>query len=116
MRNKIPASANHLYKVEHTFTAASANQITVEHIDIHTLHRRLGHITADAIRALISNSAITGIRIIDDGSPIICNSCEYAKLTRKLIKSKRSAPPANQFGEEIHSDVWGPSPTNSLGG
>jgi hypothetical protein len=113
---EIPASANHLYKVEHAFTAASANQITVEHIDIHTLHRRLGHIAVDTIRALISNGAITGIRIIDDGSLIICDSCKYAKLMRKPIKSKQLAPPANRFGEEIHSDVWGPSPTNSLGG
>jgi len=59
---------------------------------------------------------ITGIHAINDGSPIICNSYKYTKLTCKPIKGERTAPPANRFGEEIHSNVWGPSPTASLGG
>jgi len=70
----------------------------------------------DAICSLISKGAITGIHAIDDGLPIICNSCEYVKLTCKPIKSEQMAPLANRFGEEIHSNVWGPSPTASLGG
>src|SRR6266404_3390892 len=48
---EIPASSNQLYKVEHTHTAASAN--AAEQVDIHTLHRHLGHIAADSIRSLI---------------------------------------------------------------
>jgi len=48
---KIPASSNRLYKVKHTHTAASAN--VAEQVDIHTLHRHLGHIAADSIRSLI---------------------------------------------------------------
>jgi hypothetical protein len=32
------------------------------------------------------------------------------------IKPERQAPPATSFGEEVHSDVWGPSPDNSIGG
>jgi transposase InsO family protein len=112
----IPASANGLYKVEHTHSVYSANSSTVEQVDIHTLHRHLGHIAADAIRSLIRNNAIEGIQLIDDGSPIICDSCEYAKLTRKPIRSERTAPPAKNFGAEIHTDLWGPSPVNSLGG
>jgi len=59
---------------------------------------------------------ITGIHAINDGSPIICNSYKYTKLTCKPIKSERMAPLANRFGEEIHSNVWGPSPTTSPGG
>ena len=44
---KIPASSNGLYKVEHSHFAASAH--AVEQVNMHTLHRRLGHIPADAI-------------------------------------------------------------------
>jgi hypothetical protein len=44
---KFPASTNYLYKVEHAFSAASAN--TMEQVNIHTLHRHLGHISTDAI-------------------------------------------------------------------
>jgi hypothetical protein len=76
---KIPASSNGLYKVEHAHVALSTG--TVEQVNIHTLHRRLGHISADTICSLIRNNAITGIQLIDDGSSIICDSCEYAKTT-----------------------------------
>ena len=110
----IPASSNGLFKVEHSFMAASTN--TVEQVNIHMLHRCLGHISADAICNLIHFNAITGIKLIDNGSPIICQSCEYAKLTRKPIKNEQSATPAKQFGDEIHTDLWGPSRTASLGG
>ena len=99
----IPASSNGLFKVEHSFTAASATASM--QVDIHTLHRRLGHISTDAIRNLIRYNAIDGIKLIDDGSPIICESCEYAKLTRKPIKSERSTPPAKQFGDKVHTDL-----------
>ena len=110
----IPASSNGLFKVEHAHAAYNASAL--EQVDIHSLHRRLGHISADSIRSLIRNNAITGIQLIDDGSPIICDSCEYARMTRKPIRSERVAPPAQQFGAEIHSDLWGPSPVTSLGG
>jgi len=110
----IPASSNGLFKVKHSFAAASAS--AVKQVDIHTLHRRLGHISVDAICNLIRYNAIVGIKLIDDGSPIICQSCEYAKMTRKPIKNERSAPSAKQFGDEIHTDLWGPSRTASLGG
>jgi hypothetical protein len=110
----IPASSNGLYKVEHAYFAA--NTSPVERVDIHTLHRRLGHISATAIRSLVRHHAISGIELIDHGSPIICDSCKYAKMTRKVILKERVAPPAKRFGDEIHTDLWGPSPVNSLGG
>src|SRR5882762_4506083 len=49
-------------------------------------------------------------------STIICDSCEYAKLTRKAICKEREAPLAQNFGDEIHMDLWGKSPVASLGG
>ena len=110
----IPASTSGLFKVEHSYLAADSTP--VEQINIHELHRRLGHIPANAIRSLIRNHAIEGIQLIDDGTPIICDSCEYAKMTRKIIFKERTAPPAKRFGDEVHSDLWGPSPTTSLGG
>lgn len=110
----IPANSNGLFKVEHSYAAIDTTP--VKQIDIHTLHQRLGHIAADTIHALVRNHAIDGIELIDDGSPIICDSCEYAKMTRKVILKERKAPPAKRFGDEIHTDLWGPSPINSLGG
>ena len=109
---KIPTNNNGLYRVEHVCVAnASADEV----IDIRTLHRRLGHVAASSIHALVRTQAIQGISLIDDGQPIYCESCEYAKTTRKNIKKEREALPAKTFGEEVHSDLW-TSPQQSLGG
>jgi transposase InsO family protein len=110
----IPASPNGLYKVEHSLTAAAA----AEQVDILTVHRRLGHISVDTIRSLVRTNAVTGLHLIDSisTSPLICDSCDYAKATRKAIRKESTTPLAASFGDEVHSDVWGPSSTSSLGG
>ena len=107
-----PPSSNGLYKVECTYvTAASA-----EHADLLMLHQHLGHIAPSTICMLMKSSAIEGIQLINDGSAIICNSCKYAKTTCKPIQKERDAPLADAFGMEVHTDLWGPLPTPSLGG
>jgi len=58
---------------------------------------------------------VTGLHIIDDGSPFFCKSCEYAKATHKTIQKEQMAPLASAFSKEIHTDLWGPSPLLSLG-
>ncbi len=45
------------------------------------------HLGVDAIRALIRDGSVTGLHVIDDFPPFICDSCEYAKTTRN---SKRT--------------------------
>jgi len=107
----IPTTGNGLYKVEHTLMAST----TLEQVNILTLHQRLGHVSLDTIQSLVHNNAVTGLHIIDDGSPFFCESCEYAKATRKTIQKERTAPLASAFGKEIHTDLWGPSPLLSLG-
>jgi hypothetical protein len=108
----IPASATGLYKVEHAYAATDM----LERVDLPTLHRRLCHISADSICSLFRHHLIDGIDLVDDGSTLLCNSCEYAKFTHKPIQKEHTAPLADAFGAEIHSDLWGPSPVPSLGG
>ena len=108
----IPASTNGLYKVEHSLVAASAP----EFIDILMLHHCLGHISVDAIRSLLRTNAVTGLHLLDDFPPFTCDSCEYAKMTRKAICKECEAAQADSFGAEVHTDIWGPSPLESLGG
>ena len=111
---RIPAGVNGLFKVDHAF--AAANQAALdESVDILALHRRLGHISVDTICALLQAGSITGVHVIDNFPPFICDSCEYAKTTCKPIRKEHIAPLAQSFGDEIHTDVWGPSPTLSLG-
>ena len=39
-----------------------------------------------------------------------CDSCKYAKATRKPIKKDCQTSRAAKFGDKIYLDVWGPSP------
>ena len=96
-----PANQNGLYKVDSVYMATPSE----ERVDLATLHRRLAHIAPDAVWKLVSCGAIEGIKLIDDGSPLICNVCEQAKAMWKLIRKEREAPLTNTFGGEIHSDL-----------
>jgi hypothetical protein len=109
----IPISNNGLFKVECCLAVTATLE---ESIDLLTLHRRLGHISPNSIHALIHTNAITGIHLINDFPPFTCDSCEYAKMTRKAISKEQTTPLAEAFGDEIHTDLWGPSPALSLGG
>src|SRR5260370_19606267 len=110
---KIPKSTNGLYRVDWPITVAATAQ---EHIDLITAHRRLGHISVESIRELIRSEAVIGLHLIDLNVQIDCDSCEYAKSTRKIIQKKSEIPRSQAFGDEIHSDLWGPAPISSLGG
>jgi GAG-pre-integrase domain len=110
---KIPVGGNGLYKVEHASMAAGA---MTETIKLSKLHKQLGHISIDTIHSLIKNNVIQGIKLVDDLNESTCDSCKYGKAVRKVIWKEWVAPLASSFSNEIHMDVWGPSPTNSLGG
>jgi hypothetical protein len=86
-----------------------------EHVSILTLHHRLGHILLGAICSLIHHNVINSMKTTDDNFTS-CNLCNYAKTTCKPIKVEHAVALAMTFREEVHSDVWGPSPLNSLGG
>ena len=48
--------------------------------------------------------------------PSTCDSCEYGKAHRKPIRKENEAPRVAKIGDEIHLDVWGPSPIQTIGG
>jgi len=108
----IPAGPNGLYKVDHTYIAMEE----LEQVDMLTIHRRLGHISPNSIRTLIRSGAVTGLQLDDTGPSFMCPSCEYAKTTRKIINKERVADIADTFGAEVHTDLWGPSPVQTIGG
>jgi Pol polyprotein, beta-barrel domain/GAG-pre-integrase domain len=111
--SEIPVGSNGLYKVEHASMAAGAMTETVK---LSELHKQLGHISINTICSLIKNNIIQGIKLTDDLNEFTCDSCKYGKAMRKVIQKEWVAPLASSFSNEIHMDVWGPSPTNSLGG
>ena len=102
---------NGLYHVDHEIAVnvAMAGEDR-EVLTIKELHHRMGHIAPETAKQMVSNGAIEGIDV-DLASEIQqCDSCEYAKATQKPIKKNCQTPRAAKFGNEVHSDVWRPSP------
>ncbi|KAI0265510.1 hypothetical protein BGY98DRAFT_880466, partial [Russula aff. rugulosa BPL654] len=82
----------------------------VEPVSIMELHRRMGHIAAASARKLVESGAVVGIKLDPESQERDCNVCIYARATRLPIPKMRISPPAKNFGDEVHTDVWGPSP------
>ena len=61
----------------------------------------MGHIAPEIAKQMVSNGVIKGVEV--DSATMIqhCNSCEYAKATRKPIKKFCETPRAAKFGDEI---------------
>ncbi|KIN93571.1 hypothetical protein M404DRAFT_102326, partial [Pisolithus tinctorius Marx 270] len=76
------------------------------------IHIRLGHIAPEAIRCHTpKDGTITGIKLDKAHSTMgACNSCEYAKATRKPIGKEHNPPCCEHLGDKVHTDLWGPSP------
>ncbi len=88
----------------------------VKHIPEMEAHCRFGHIPVRAIREMITKGFITGVELIPSGEDRQCEACICAKSTCKPVPSRQEGHCMTDLGEEIHSDVWGPSCVVMLGG
>jgi len=85
-------------------------------LSIMELHRRMGHIAPSAAKNLIINGHVAGVTLIDSMESLQCEACIKAKSARKAIAKVRHGDQATEFGQEIHSDIWGPTKHITLGG
>ncbi len=105
----IPQTACGLYRIKHTGESVHA----VETISVMELHRRMGHIVPASACALIEKNLVTGIKLDPDSRETQCDACIFACATRKPVPKLHIGPQAQRFGEEVHTDVWGPLPVTS---
>jgi transposase InsO family protein len=75
------------------------------------LHCRLGHIAISSACKLIESGAITGVKLDLSSQEAACDACIFARATWQPVPKVRISPPAQKFGDEVHTDVWGPSST-----
>jgi len=109
----VHVTSNGLYRVDHGEAVMSAG--AKMKLTLSELHQRMGHITLDAVRKLVEDKRVVGVELEDDGEEMgTCESCEFAKTTRKRVRKEREEPLAKKFGDEIHSDVWGPATTETI--
>lgn len=87
---------------------------TGEVLSIDELHRRLGHVGHEAARQLIKKGLIKGIELDEESEPSFCPSCEWGKSHWKAIQKERKDNRATAIGDEVHSDVWGPAPVETI--
>ena len=73
-------------------TGGEIGGMTAGVVTIEELHRRMGHISLEASRRLVSERAIEGIEIDKSTQLQSCNSCEYAKATWKPIRKVHEMP------------------------
>ena len=112
---QIPQSGKGLYKLVRD-DGESALAAT-EKLTLMELHRRMGHISPAIAKRLVENGLVTGVRVDESsGETVFCESCIYAKATRKPVAKEREGERASEFGGEVHSDLWGPSPVATLNG
>jgi len=112
---RMPKSQAGLYRVIHTGGDDSAN--AVETVTVMELHRRMGHISPTVARCLAENGLVSGLKfdLLKD-EPTFCEACVYAKATRKPVAKEHAGERAEEFAAEVHTDVWGPAPVQTLGG
>ena len=80
------------------------------------VHEQLGHIAPDSIRQMIQDGTVTGITLDEAHKSMgTCDSCEYAKLMHKPIGKLRDPLHQSNLGDEVHTDLWGPSPVQTSG-
>jgi hypothetical protein len=102
----------HLYKVIHILESANAAEL----VSAMELHHCLGHISITSTCKLIQSGAIKGI-ILDPNAPEMdCKACIYACATRVPISKPRTSILSQNFGDKIHTDVWGPASTSTVKG
>jgi len=87
---------------------------TIQTLSITELHRRLGHVSHDRARLLVRKGLIEGVELEPNEEPAVCESCEWAKGERKSVTKVREGERRTAVGDEIHSDLWGPAPVESI--
>ncbi|GBE88951.1 Retrovirus-related Pol polyprotein from transposon TNT 1-94 [Sparassis crispa] len=120
---RIP-STNGLYKVEHpksrevaSVAEESKDECALVSLSVMDFHRRMGHIAPAIAEHLVCEGRVKGIQLTDKASPDKnCESCIQAKITRQPVPKEREGGRAKELGDRIHSDVWGPARTETLGG
>lgn len=79
------------------------------------LHRVLGHVSQTAVLEAVKKGLIEGVELDSSSQPEFCEACVKAKAARAPFPTE-SETRALRYGELVHTDLWGPARTTSLGG
>jgi hypothetical protein len=86
-----------------------------EKLTVCELHRVLGHVSQEAVRQMVAQGLVVGVELDSSSTPEFCEACAKAKATRQPFPEETKSR-ALRYAELVHTDLWGPSQTVSLGG
>ena len=55
-----------------------------------------------------------GVELKSDDETSVCEACESAKGERKSVTKVWEGGRCPAIGDEVHSDLWGPTPIKSI--
>jgi hypothetical protein len=82
----------------------------VEIVSVMELHQWMGHIAPASAHKLVEGGLVTGIALDPNLCKEHCEACIYAHATREPVPKLQVSKQAQEFGDEIHTNMWGPSP------
>ena len=105
-----------LYHVAHNEPETA--HVVDEKLTLNQFHCHMGHILLGVTHHLVNNSFVTSVcqEPKSSGEPFFCESCMYAKATRKPVPKACKGKHATKFGDEVYSDLWGLAPVEMKGG
>ena len=113
---EIPLTSG-LYSLRSSQTATKLFAGVAKHsepLTMQEVHERLGHIAPDSICQMIKDGTVVGVTLDEAHESMrTCDSCEYVKLMRKPIGKLCNPLRQSKLGDEVHTDLWGPSPVQT---
>ena len=103
-----------LYHVYSSVSGVQGYSAQTEILSVDELHRHLGHVSHERAKLLVRKGLVEGIELRAGDEVTVCESCESAKVERKSITKVREGERHSAVGDEVHSDMWGPAPVESI--
>lgn len=103
---------NGLYIIKNPTMQAFVHSASTQGISLYELHCRLGHSSYEYLKRIIAQLPFK----INDLTEKKCEICVEANIKRQNIPKIRTSELSDSFGDKFHIDIWGPAPTQALGG
>jgi len=83
--------------------------------DMDIWHKCIGHVNEQRLKSMQSSKIVTGLpKFKVDGMHKICEACQFGKQTKNVFPHDKNV--SKRALDVVHSDVWGPTKTTSMGG
>lgn len=83
--------------------------------DVDIWHKRIGHVNVQRMKLMQSKEIVTGLpKFKVEDMHKVCEACQLGKQAKHAFPHDRHV--SRNALEIVHSDVWGPAKTTSMGG